>query len=92
MSMSRLNLDALKCVNTQGLPIYQVPILEEYIPKLMENIPAKYNDLLTKPYKSSKTNYYYIDVLCTGQEITLECVERIINFCGDTRIIPLKFF
>ena len=92
MSISRLNLDALKFRDPDGRPIYQVPILEEYIPKLMDSIPVKYMDLVSKPYKSSKTNYYYIDVLCTGQENSLECVERIINFCGNIRIIPLKLF
>ena len=55
--MSRLNLDALKCVDNDGHRIYQVPILEEYIPKLMERIPSQYAEIVTKPYKSNKTNY-----------------------------------
>ena len=38
ISMSRMNLDALKAVDVNGVPIYQVPILEQYIPKLMKNI------------------------------------------------------
>ena len=90
--MSRLNLDALKCVDNDGHRIYQVPILEEYIPKLMERIPSQYAEIVTKPYKSNKTNYYYINVLCTGREDTIQCVEGIINFCGNTRIIPLNQF
>ena len=90
--MSRMNLDALKAVDVNGVPIYQVPILEQYIPKLMKNIPAEYSEIVTKPYKSSRTNYYYIDVLCIDAETSKSCVERIINFCWDTRIIPVNQF
>ena len=87
--MNRINLEALKTLSSKGNLVYQVPVLEPYLPKLMELIPDRYSKITSKPYRNPQTNICYIDVLCTTE--TANLVERIIQFCGNTRAIPLEF-
>ena len=90
-TLNTLNLDALKAFNTNGVVVYQVPILEQYVNNLMEHIPHIYADIVTKPYKSNSSNYFYIDVICNGTDSCVDCVKSIIKYCGNTRIIPLNY-
>ena len=87
--MNRIDLEALKTIGSTGELVYQVPILEPYLPKLMELIPDRYSRVTSKPYRNQTNNVCYIDVLCTTE--TANLVERIIQFCGNTRAIPLEF-
>ncbi len=87
--MNRINIEALKATGIKGDTVYQIPILEPYVQDLMSLIPERFSSVTSKPYRNPKNNICYIDVICTNE--TANFVERIIQFCGNTRAIPVDF-